>query len=86
MHPSDGGEWFVSETRFGPLVHARLRPGQGNSGKLATLVRDHARIPDDQVIMICVAMGWPDAHFPANAVVSNRKGIDEAVRFVGFND
>ena len=43
LHPSDGGEWFVSETRFGPLVHARLRPGQGNSGKLATLVRDHAR-------------------------------------------
>ena len=23
LHPSDGGEWFVSETRFGPLVHAR---------------------------------------------------------------
>jgi len=43
MAPTDGGEWFVSETRFGPLVHARLRPGQGNSGKLVTLVREHAR-------------------------------------------
>lgn len=43
MAPSDGGEWFVSETRFGPLVHARLRPGQGNSGKLAALVREQAR-------------------------------------------
>jgi MinD superfamily P-loop ATPase len=41
--PVDGGEWFVSETRFGPLVHARLQPGQGNSGKLATLVREQAR-------------------------------------------
>jgi MinD superfamily P-loop ATPase len=41
--PSDGGEWFVSDTRFGPLVHARLRPGQGNSGKLVTLVREQAR-------------------------------------------
>jgi MinD superfamily P-loop ATPase len=41
--PSDGGEWFVSDTRFGPLVHARLRPGQGNSGKLVTLVRKQAR-------------------------------------------
>ena len=50
------------------------------------VVREHARIPDDQVIMICVAMGWPDADFPANAVVSNRKGVDEAVRFVGFDD
>lgn len=41
--PADSGEWFVSDTRFGPLVHARLRPGQGNSGKLVTLVRDQAR-------------------------------------------
>ena len=43
MAPTDGGEWFVSDTRFGPLVHARLRPGRGNSGKLATLVREQAR-------------------------------------------
>ena len=50
------------------------------------VVREHARIPDDQVIMICVAMGWPDADFPANAVVSNRKSVGDAVRFVGFDD
>ena len=49
------------------------------------VVREHAHIPDDQVIMICVAMGWPDEDFPANAVVSNRKSVDDAVRFVGFD-
>jgi MinD superfamily P-loop ATPase len=43
LAPADGGEWFVSDTRFGPLVHARLRPGQGNSGKLAAHVREQAR-------------------------------------------
>jgi MinD superfamily P-loop ATPase len=43
MVPVDGGDWFLSETRFGPLVHARLKPGHGNSGKLATLVRKVAR-------------------------------------------
>lgn len=43
LMPVDSGEWFVSDTRFGPLVHARLRPGQGNSGKLVTLVREQAR-------------------------------------------
>ena len=48
------------------------------------VVREHAAIPDDQVIMICVAMGFPDESFPANAVVSKRKPVDEAVRFVGF--
>lgn len=33
------GQWFLSRTRFGPLVHARLRPGEENSGKLVTQVR-----------------------------------------------
>jgi MinD superfamily P-loop ATPase len=37
------GEWFVSDTRFGPLVHARLRPAGENSGKLVTQVRTEAR-------------------------------------------
>lgn len=48
------------------------------------VVREHAGIPDDQVIMICIAMGYPDDSFPANAVVSNRKPVDEAAVFVGF--
>lgn len=48
------------------------------------VVREHAGIPDDQVIMKAVAMGWPDESFPANAVVSERKSVDEAARFVGF--
>ncbi len=37
------GEWFVSETRFGPMVHARLRAAAENSGKLVSLVRREAR-------------------------------------------
>ena len=50
------------------------------------VVREHAGIPDDQVIMKAVALGWPDASFPANAVVSERKSVAEAARFVGFED
>ena len=37
------GAWMVSETRFGPLVHARLGVAEDNSGKLVTLVRNEAR-------------------------------------------
>ncbi len=37
------GEWFISETRFGPLVHARLGVAAENSGKLVSLVRQEAR-------------------------------------------
>jgi MinD superfamily P-loop ATPase len=37
------GEWFVYTTPFGELVHARMRPGAENSGKLVSLVRQEAR-------------------------------------------
>jgi MinD superfamily P-loop ATPase len=36
------GEWYVSDTRVGPMVHARLRPGAENSGKLVSKVREEA--------------------------------------------
>lgn len=50
------------------------------------VVREHARIPDDQVIMSCVAMGYPLQDFPANDVVSTRRPVDDVVSFVGFAD
>ena len=50
------------------------------------VVREHARIAEDQVIMICVALGWPDETFPANAVVSERRPVEDVARFVGFPD
>lgn len=73
------------------LVNAAWSRGLGcviNSQGImqSPVVREHAKIPDDQVIMICVAMGYPDDTFPANAVVSKRKSVDEAVTFVGFDD
>lgn len=37
------GHWMISTTRCGPMIHAQLRPGAGNSGKLVTLVRETAR-------------------------------------------
>ncbi|NOT42707.1 MAG: nitroreductase [Alphaproteobacteria bacterium] len=72
------------------LVNAAWSRGLGcviNSQGImqSPVVREHAGIPDDQVIMICVAMGFPDDQFPANAVVSKRKTVDEAAVFVGFD-
>mgnify|MGYP001821615307 FL=1 len=37
------GEWFISDTRFGAMVHARLGIAEENSGKLVTLVRQEAK-------------------------------------------
>ena len=38
------GHWFISETRFGSMVHAALLPGEENSGKLVALVRNQAKV------------------------------------------
>ena len=50
------------------------------------VVRTHAQIPDDQVIMICIAMGYPDDSFVANDVKSRREENKNFVRYVGFDD
>lgn len=50
------------------------------------IVREVAKIPEDEVIMTCVAMGYPHDNFAANAVRSDREGNDEFVRYVGFAD
>jgi nitroreductase len=50
------------------------------------VVREHARIPDDQVIMSCVAMGFPADGFAANDVVSTRRPVEDVVTFVGFRN
>lgn len=39
----ESGEWFVSSTRFGPMVHALLAPGGENSGRLVALVKQRAK-------------------------------------------
>jgi nitroreductase len=50
------------------------------------VVRTHAQIPDDQIIMICIAMGYPDDSFVANEVKSRREENKNFVRYVGFDD
>ena len=37
------GRWYLSQTRFAPLVHAQLFPGEENSGRLVALLRQEAR-------------------------------------------
>ena len=82
--PFDGGAVTTA------LVNAAWSRGLGcviNSQGImqSPVVREHAGIADDQVIMKSVALGWPDETFPANAVVSERKSVAEATVFVGFD-
>jgi MinD superfamily P-loop ATPase len=65
------GQWFLSETRFGPMVHARLKPGAENSGKLVTLLRKEAqRIAGEQRRETIIVDGPPGIGCPVIASIT----------------
>jgi len=66
-----GGEWFVSDTRRGPMVHARLIPGGENSGKLVSLVREKAReIAEESKMDLVIMDGPPGIGCPVIAAIT----------------
>ena len=66
--PNVCGEWFVSDTRFGTMVHAKLAPAEENSGKLVALVRQEARkIAESEDRSLLITDGPPGVGCPVIA-------------------
>jgi len=59
MKENLSGEWFSSNTKYGPLVHARLGIAQENSGKLVALVRQQARQLAEKEGFDCIISDGP---------------------------
>ena len=77
MKDNLAGHWFISETRYGPLVHARLGIAQDNSGKLVALVRHHARLTAKKHgLELILSDGPPGIGCP---VISSLSGADLAL-------
>ena len=77
MHDQVVGEWYRSESRYGPLFHANLRPAQENSGKLVTLVKQQARqLALDEAYDLMLVDGPPGIGCP---VISAASGADLAL-------
>ncbi|MFY9189581.1 MAG: ATP-binding protein [bacterium] len=71
------GQWFISNTRFGPLVHARLKPGEENSGMLVAKVRQAAtHKAEQQGYDLVIVDGPPGIGCP---VISSLTGIDQVL-------
>ena len=71
------GEWMISDTRFGPMVHARLAIGAENSGKLVATVKNEARrIAKERGIPWILADGPPGIACP---VISSITGSTMAL-------
>jgi nitroreductase len=83
----------ISQFDLGALSHAIVLAAwerglgtviNGQGIMQSAVVREHAGIPDDQNIMICIALGYPDEDFVANTVKSVREDEANFVRYVGF--
>jgi len=70
------GEWFVSGTRFGPMVHARLGIAEENSGKLVTLVRQEAKkLAEKENHDLIITDGPPGVGCPVIASIGGARTI-----------
>lgn len=71
------GHAYISETRYGPMSHARLKPGMENSGKLVTLVRQNAkRLAEDGGHDMVLVDGPPGIGCPVIASLADTdKGL-----------
>jgi MinD superfamily P-loop ATPase len=77
MEDNLAGHWFVSDTKYGPLVQARLGIAQENSGKLVALVRQQARkMAENHGLSYIISDGPPGIGCP---VISSLSGADVAL-------
>jgi len=77
MKENISGEWFISDTRFGPMVHAKLGIAEENSGKLVAQVRQKAKeIAEKQNLDWVIVDGAPGIGCP---VIASITGVDCAL-------
>lgn len=77
MEKITDGEWYVSRTKYGPFVHARLRAGGQNSGKLVALIKQKAQeMAIRECLCLSIVDGPPGVGCP---VISTLSGADLAL-------
>ena len=70
------GEWFVSDTRFGPMVHARLGIAEENSGRLVSLVRTKTRqLAEARGLELILTDGPPGIGCPVIAAIGGATAL-----------
>jgi len=65
------GKWYISDTKYGPMVHSRLGVAQENSGKLVTIVKQKAiSIAEKQSLEYIIIDGAPGIGCPVIASIA----------------
>jgi MinD superfamily P-loop ATPase len=77
LTPRVSGKAFISKTKYGFMSHALLHPGESNSGKLVTLVRQNAKIlAEKEKCDLIIIDGSPGIGCP---VIASITGVDAAL-------
>ncbi len=77
MQLNVAGEWYISNSIFGDMIHAKLFPGQENSGKLITMTRHQATLISEEKGRDFVLIdGPPGTGCP---VISSITGVDHVI-------
>ncbi|MDD5454138.1 MAG: ATP-binding protein [Candidatus Ratteibacteria bacterium] len=77
LEKEETGKWFVSDTKYGPFVHAKLAIAQENSGKLVSVIREKAKdIAVEKNADYVIIDGPPGIGCP---VIASLSGIDTAI-------
>ena len=70
------GKWFISDTRVGPMVHAKLGVAAENSGKLVSLVRTEAkRVAGEENRKMVIVDGPPGIGCPVIAAITGASQV-----------
>ena len=70
------GQWYISDTRFGPMVHAKLGIAEENSGKLVALVRQQAKkLAQEKNIDLLLTDGPPGVGCPVIASIGGATAL-----------
>lgn len=77
MEENQSGEWYISDTKYGPFVHAKLGIAEENSGKLVTRIRKAAQeIAEKERLDYVINDGPPGIGCP---VIASLSGVDLAL-------
>jgi len=70
------GEWFISDTRFGPMAHASLGIAEENSGKLVSLIRKEGReLAEKKNLDLLLTDGPPGVGCPVIASLGGASAV-----------
>ena len=76
MEDNLSGEWYISDTKYGPFVHAKLGIAEENSGKLVTIVRENAKkVAEEKGCDLIIIDGPPGIGCPVIASISGVDGV-----------